>query len=40
MPLTCSRPPGRCAIDTTYVTECSAKAGQWLQKARAKAAKP
>ncbi|BAT66654.1 hypothetical protein L4O78_003592 [Pseudomonas aeruginosa] len=30
----------RCAIDTTYVTECSAKAGQWLQKARAKAAKP
>ncbi|MCA4128577.1 hypothetical protein LDY98_20235, partial [Pseudomonas aeruginosa] len=24
----------------TYVTECSAKAGQWLQKARAKAAKP
>lgn len=24
----------RCAIDTTYVTECSAKAGQWLQKRR------
>ncbi|AVK05212.1 MULTISPECIES: hypothetical protein [Pseudomonas aeruginosa group] len=30
----------RCAIDTTYVMECSAQAGQWLRAARDKAAKP
>ena len=30
----------RCAIDTTYVTGVFGEAGRWLQKARAKAAKP